>query len=95
MTKRLSRKFSAVVSPLGVNELTNDGLVVLGMFIKHKNRALAVDEMESLLQSFEVTTESEVVDVYTELEAAKYIKECPTEMHNDGTSRYRLTYVSR
>jgi hypothetical protein len=89
--KEADTKPHTVVTPKGVNKLTQDALVVLGLFVRHKNRALAVDEMGTLLDAHQVEVTSDVADVYSELEATGHIKECPLEVHDDGESRYRLS----
>lgn len=80
-----------VATPTGVHKLTDDALTVLGLFVRHKNRALAVEEIGILLVAHEAFVKSDVADVFTELEANNHIKECPLEVHDDGESRYRLT----
>ena len=79
-----------VVSPNGVHKLTEDALTVLGLFVKDRNRALAVDEVEILLVAHNAEVVSDVADVFTELEANKHIHSCPLENH-DGDVRYRLS----
>lgn len=81
---------NVVATPKGVTKLTGDALTVLGLFVKHKNRALAVDEVGTLLDAHQIEIVSEVADVFTELEASKHIRECVLEVHDDGESRYRL-----
>lgn len=82
-----------VASPGGLSNLTDDAMVVLGLFVKERNRALAVQEVETILKAMQVEIVTDVVDCFTELEGHNLIVECPDEVHTLGeTNIYGETF---
>jgi len=81
-----------IITPEGKHQFSNDTFVVLGVFVADKNRAMAVAEVNTILEANvdPMCWGLKVRDAFKELEAAKLIRECPTEKHENGTSRYRL-----
>jgi len=84
---------AVVATPRGLSKLTEHALIVLGVFVSHRNRALAVQEVETILSTSPNVPELDVEDCYVELETANLIYACPTEVHAIGdTNVYGETF---
>ena len=88
-----------IVSPAGVNKVTADAMVVMGVYVRHRSRALAAGEVEIILDGMgHFPLKTDVKDALTELDNLGLIRECPDELHgveDDGATveiqvRYRL-----
>ena len=70
------------MTPQGKKVYSNNQMTVWGVFLKNRNRALAVAEVETILSVTEgVPKDMDVEDAFVELEVGGVIRECPDELH--------------